>query len=350
MELKPISQQVVVVMGASSGIGRVTALRFAELGAKVVAAARSEEGLRTLVDEIRRNGGAAEYKVADVADFQQVQAVADHAAHTFGRVDTWVGMAGVSLYATVEQTTPEEFEQVLKVNLQGQFHSAKAALPYLKRQGGALILISSVEGMRAFPFQAAYAASKHGVIALADALRSELEHAGIPVAVTTIMPPGVNTPFFNKARTKLGVKPMPAPPIYQPDVIADAILRAAEHPTRDIAVTAMGKLLAGSQRLSPELTDVLIQGMGFSGQKTDEPKSPAAPDNMYGPISGYNKIEGDFSSQSIGRGRYTGRENEPDGPGLGVVLIGAALGGALFLASRRNERERLEGPSTTRES
>lgn len=349
MELKPISQQVVVVMGASSGIGRVTALRFAQLGAKVVAAARSEDGLRTLVDEIRRAGGSADYKVADVVDFNQVQALADHAARAFGRIDTWVHVAAVSLYATVEQTTPEEFEQIIRINLQGQFHGAKAALPYLKRQGGALIMISSVEGVRAFPFQSAYAASKHGVIALADTLRSELEHAHIPVSVTTIMPPGVNTPLFNKARTKIGVKPMPAPPIYQPDVIADAILHAAEHPTRDIAVTAFGKALVGSQRLSPQLTDALVQGIGFSGQKTDEPKSAAAPDNLYGPISGYNKIEGDFSKMAIGHGKYRGRENQPGGPGLGVALVGAVLGGALFLATQRSQREPQDGQSTTRE-
>lgn len=352
MQLKPINQQVVVVMGASSGIGRLTALRFAERGAKVVVSARSEQGLRSLVDEIRQHGGQATYKVADVADARQVQAVADQATQQFGRLDTWVHVAAVSLYAKVEDTTSEEFDQVIRVNLLGQFHGVKAALPKMKQQGGAIILISSVEGVRAFPYQAAYAASKHGVIALADALRSELEHDHIPVSVTTIMPPGVNTPLFNKARTKLGVKPMPAPPIYAPDVIADAVLYASEHPVRDLAPSAMSKALIGSERLSPKMVDMMIQGMGFSGQRTNEPKSENAPDNLYRPIEGFNKIEGDFSNQTIGRSHqrnsYQGRgERSSGGPGLGMALVGAALGGALLLASKRNEQERKPGELST---
>lgn len=335
MKLKPIDQQVVVLMGASSGIGRLAALEFARRGAKVVVSARSEEGLRTLVDEIRQSGGEAIYLVADTAQFEQAKAVADRAVRTYGRLDTWVHLAAVALYATFEQTTPQEFEQVIKITLIGQANGAMAALPHLKHKGGALIHITSVEAVRAFPFHSAYAAAKHGVAGMVEAMRSEFEHAGYPISVTNIMPPSTNTPLFNKARTKIGVKPMPAPPIYQPEAVVDAILHAAEHPVRDIAVGGMGKGITASQRVSPKLVDTLMQGVGFSSQRTDEPKSANAPDNLFGPISGYNRVKGDFSNQSIPH-----VIPQRGGSGMGAALLGAALGGALLLARKRGESQR----------
>ncbi len=157
MQLKPIDQQVVAVVGASSGIGRETALQFAKKGAKVVVSARSQPGLDSLVEEIRSFGAQATAIGADVSDFEQVQAIADRAIEQYGRLDTWVHCAAVSLYATFEETKPEEFKRVIDVNLMGQVHGAMAALPYLKREGrGALIHISSVEAKRGFPLQSAY--------------------------------------------------------------------------------------------------------------------------------------------------------------------------------------------------
>jgi NAD(P)-dependent dehydrogenase (short-subunit alcohol dehydrogenase family) len=212
-QLKPIEQQVAVIMGASSGIGRATALLFAHHGAKVVVSARSQAGLDSLVEEIRRDGGQASAVTADVADYDQVQAVAAAAVQQYGRLDTWVHLAAVSVYATFEETTLEEFRQVIDVNLIGQIHGAKAALPYLRREGrGALIHVSSIEAERALPYQAAYAASKHGVKGFLESLRTELQHEGIPISVTNIMPATINTPFFNKARTKIGTKPRGCPP------------------------------------------------------------------------------------------------------------------------------------------
>ena len=196
MQLKPIEEQVVALMGASSGIGRETALRFAERGAKVVVAARNERGLDSLVDEIRDAGGSAVAIPADTSDFDQVKAVADRAAEEYGRLDTWVHLAAVGLFATFEQTTPEEFERVIDVNLIGQVYGAMAALPHLKREGrGALIHISSVEAKRSFPFHSAYGASKHGMDGFLESLRVELKHEGWPISVTQVMPGTINTPF-----------------------------------------------------------------------------------------------------------------------------------------------------------
>src|SRR5918992_6165864 len=152
MQLKPAEEQVVALMGASSGIGREAALRFAERGAKVVVSARNEEGLHALVREIQGRGGQATAVVAEVSDFEQVEAVAQRAVEEYGRLDTWVHLAAVGLFATFEETSPEEFARVIDVNLMGQVYGAMAALPHLKREGrGALIHISSVEARRAFP-------------------------------------------------------------------------------------------------------------------------------------------------------------------------------------------------------
>jgi NAD(P)-dependent dehydrogenase (short-subunit alcohol dehydrogenase family) len=235
MHLKPIEKQVVVLMGASSGIGRETALRFARKGAKVMVSARGEEGLDSLVEEIRAEGGEATAVVADTSDFGQVEAVADRAVEQYGRLDTWVHLAAVGLFATFEQTTSEEFERVVDVNLMGQVYGAMAALPHLKREGrGALIHISSVEAKRSFPFHSAYGASKHGIDGFLEALRVELKHEGWPISVTQVMPGTINTPFFDKGRSKLGVKPVGVPPIYEPQTVANIILYAAENPARDL--------------------------------------------------------------------------------------------------------------------
>lgn len=299
MQLKPINQQVVAVVGASSGIGRETALQFARQGAKVVVSARSQAGLETLVEEIRQAGGDAISVVADVTDFAQVQAIADQAVVQYGRLDTWVHLAAVELYAAFEQTTPEEFKRLIDVNLMGQVNGAKVALPHLKREGrGALIHITSVEAVRSLPLQSAYAASKHAVSGFLEAIRVELMHEKLPISVTEVRPASINTPFFDKARTKLGVKPMGAPPLYPPSDVAKVILYAAEHPTRDVVVGDAGKAIALMQRVSPALVDAYMVRNGFDAQRTDQPKSADAPDNLFEPIAGFNRAEGDLGDQT----------------------------------------------------
>lgn len=332
MQLKPIDQQVVVVVGASSGIGRLAALRFAQRGAKVVAAARGEPGLRSLVEEIGQAGGDATFVVADVAEFGQVQAIARAAVATYGRIDTWVNLAAVSIWARFEETTPEEFKRVIEVNLLGQAYGAMAALAELRRTGGgALICISSVEARRGLPYQSAYAASKHGIEGMLDALRLELQHTGVPISVTNIMPASINTPLFNKARTKLGVKPRGISPIYQPELVVDAILHAAEHPTRDIIVGGAGKAIDVTQRLSPRAMDAMLLRMGFDGQRSDEPKAPDAPNNLLAPIGGYDRVEGDFGDQALQRSPATWLEMHS---GVRDFVAGAALVAATTMVAR----------------
>ena len=300
MQLKPISQQVVAIIGASSGIGRETALQFARKGAKVVVSARNESGLNSLVEEIQVLGGEAKSIKGDVADFEQVKAIADYTVEQYGRLDTWVHCAATGILAPFEEITPEEFKRVVDVTLMGQVYGAMVALPYLKQEGrGAMIHVSSMEGRRALPLQSAYSTAKHGLEGLLESLRVELQHEKIPVSVTSIKPAVINTPFYNHVLTKLGVKPTGLPPYYSPKLVAEAILHTAEHPTRDFIVGDVGRILDISQRLSPELMDAILVAIGFKGQRTSEPKAADDPNNLYEPMEGYTQVEGDFNNLTI---------------------------------------------------
>jgi NAD(P)-dependent dehydrogenase (short-subunit alcohol dehydrogenase family) len=324
MRLKPVEEQVVALMGASSGIGRNTALRFAERGAKVIVSARNEKGLNSLVEEIRGKGGQATAIPAEVTEFEQVKAVADRAVEVYGRLDTWVHLAAVLLVASFEDTTPEEFARVVDVNLMGQVYGAMAALPHIKREGGgALIHVSSMGAKRSIPLQSAYCASKHGIDGFLESLRVELQHERLPISVTQVMPATINTPFFDKARTKLGVKPVAPPPIYQPGIVSEAILHAAENPTRDLVVGGAAKAVILGQTVSPRLLDILLRARGFEVHYTSEPKPEDAPDNLFESMEGHNVVEGSFRDQAHPRSLYNWLELRP------MVKRAAAVGAAL---------------------
>jgi short-subunit dehydrogenase len=296
---RSLAQQVVVVTGASSGIGRETARMLARHGASVVLVARDEAALREAAAEVAALGGQSLVAVADVADAEQVQRVADRAATRFGRIDTWVNNAGIATYGTVEQTTIEEMRRVVEVDLLGTIHGVKAALPYLRQSGGTLVNVASVAGRLPTPLLAAYSAAKHGVMGFSDALRMELDHDGAGVAVTTILPYGINTPFFNHARSKLGVMPRPTPPAYPPSAVAEAISWAARNPTREIVVGGAGKSALLMRRLSPALMDrvMTLGGLAFRVQQSDRPDD--AMDNLFAPMPNSGAVEGDYSRETI---------------------------------------------------
>jgi NAD(P)-dependent dehydrogenase (short-subunit alcohol dehydrogenase family) len=301
MYLKPIHEQVVVIVGASSGIGRDVAKKFAQRGAKVVISARSEDGLASLLAEIKAIGGNAIMVSADVTNYEQIKTVADQTVAQFDHLDTWVHLAATGLFASFDDITPDEFKRVIDVNLMGQVHGAMVALPYLKLQGcGSLIHITSMEARRSMPFQSPYSASKHGVTGFLDALRLELQHQGYAINVANILPSVINTPFYNKGKTRLGVKPTGIPPYYQPEIVSDAILFAAEHFVRDSIVGDVGRILDVLQRISPSLVDTILLMIGFNLQKTDELKRETEPSNLYEPIPGaYNTVYGDFGHLAV---------------------------------------------------
>ncbi len=304
--LKPIATQVAVVFGASSGIGRLTALKMAKRGAKICVAARGIEGLRSLVAEIETNGGEAFYVAADAADFTQVKAVAEKCVERYGRIDTWIHSAAAFILATVENCEPEEYKRLIEVNLLGQIYGAKAALPYLKKAGGALIHVTSVEARRTAPFQSAYGASKHGVQGFLQALRVELAHDKIPVAVTEILPAAINTPIYQKGRNKMPFKMRPVPPIYHPQIVADAILYAAENPTREMIAGGAGLGVVYAERAAPRLADFFSETIGYAGQNGGAKLSPEQfEDSLFEPLTGYDTIEGSFSGEQFMSDPYT---------------------------------------------
>ena len=328
--LKPLSEQVAVVLGASSGIGRASALALAARGAKVVASARSEPALASLVAEIKANGGEATYVVCDASDFAQVQQVASLAVHTFGRIDTWVNAAALSVFARFEDTTPEEYRRLMEVNYLGYVHGALAALPYLKADGGAIIAISSVESIVSLPNHAAYSASKHAVEGVVDALRRDLLADQIPVSVTSIKPATINTPLFTNSRSKLDVKPKGPPPVYQPNVVADCVVYAAEHPVRDLFAGGSGRVMARRQFRAPRQMDVYLAKVGVRQERTQEPRPDGMPGNLYAPTSD-DRTEGDYSRRARRFSLSTWMQTHPKAR---AVAVGSVLVATPTLLSR----------------
>jgi short-subunit dehydrogenase len=334
--LRPVHEQVVVITGASSGIGRETALQFAQRHAAVVPLARSSDALESLKQEIERLGGRAYPIRVDVSDWRQVKEAADDAAGHFGRIDTWVNNAAVSLYATVEQAGVEEMRRIVDVILMGQIHGMKAALPHLKRQGsGAIINVASALAKRSVPLQAAYCAAKHGVKGFSESLRLELEHEKSDISVTLILPSSVNTPLFEHARSKIGTAPRPMPPVYEPRAVAETILFAAEHPRREITVGGAGEMLELLERLNPKLADtfMLRQQRAFKQQQTGKPDD--AHDNLFEPMEGTGRVTGRFGRKSKSISSYTrvlGRH--PRRKRLVAAVVAGGLAAGLGLAVR----------------
>lgn len=341
MKLKSLKEQVVVLVGASSGIGRVTARQFAAAGARVVVAARSEEGLQTVVDEIVNAGGKAVMQVADVTDLAQVEALAAYAVESYGTIDTWVHLAGVGIAAEHQTITTEEFRKVLDINVVGMFHGVRAAIPHMRERGGAFIGIGSVESTVAFPFHSAYAASKHAVAGLLDGVRIELMHEGVPVSVTNIRPAAIDTPFFEREPTKLGVQPNPPPPVYRPEDVASAILHAATRPVRDLYVGGGGRIFSALKTIAPAIADRLIAATQWDIQKTDEPKGREARSGLEGPDHSLDRDTGNWHGRpSI----YTWiRTNPKTSLALAAAAVGATAAIVHEVAEKQRERDTIKG-------
>lgn len=303
---RPLSEQVVVIVGASSGIGRASALAFAARGARVVCAARGTQALDTLVGGIQKDGGTAVAVPTDIADPAAVRSLAQLAEQLYGRIDTWVNVAAVGVWGRVEDITDAEFDRVMRVNFLGHVHGVHAALPPLRRAGGGTIIgISSAEGVRAVPLQAPYAASKFALRALYDCLRSELAQDGEPITVTTILPASVDTPFFEHARSKLGAMVKPPPPVYAPELVAENIVYAAAHPRREIPVGGAAAALILAQRFAPALTDALlsIRLFGADTQRTGRPDNGV--DNLDNAIDGPGQVHGSFPGRVLQHSPFT---------------------------------------------
>lgn len=330
--MKDLSEQVVVLTGASSGIGRETARQLGEQGATVVLAARNEGALREVANEVRDLGGHAHAVVTDVAEWEQVQNLAHEAVARYGRIDTWINDAAIGVYATVEDTTIDEYERIMAVNFMGQVHGVKAALPIMKAQGyGTIINVGSGESHRALPYHSAYTASKQAVKGLTDSLRLEMKYQKTGIRVVSIFPASVNTPFYTNARSRLGTKPAPPQPVYTPESVAAAILSAAARPQRDVYVGGGSKLLRVMEFLSPRLTDrfMLTGGVMFEAQKSGRPDDGR--DNFYAPLLDTARVHGDYEEKSRPSVYTRVFERTPRWARLAIPALVAGAAGLMFL-------------------
>lgn len=272
---RPLDQQVVVITGASSGIGLCTALLAAERGAKVVLTARSAGTLDAIVQQIRFDGGEALAVVADVTDRAQVAQVAQAALERFSRVDTWVNNAGVSMYGRLDEVSEADSRRLFDTNFWGVVNGSLEALPLLRRQGGALINIGSGLSEAVMPLQGMFATSKHAVKSFTDTLRVEVEQVDrAPVTVTLIQPTAVNTPYPQHARNYMDREPKPPTVPIDPHRVAEAILKAAVEGGRDIPVGAMAAVNTAVSRLMPRVGDRLSARLVRRQQLDAEPRFP----------------------------------------------------------------------------
>jgi NAD(P)-dependent dehydrogenase (short-subunit alcohol dehydrogenase family) len=322
--LKRLPDQVIVITGASSGISLVTARMAARAGARVVLVARNEQALQEICADIRARGDDAMYVAADVGKPDEATRVVEATRRQYGGFDTWVNGAAAAAYARLDGMSIDDHRRLFDTNYWGVVYGTLAAVAHLRTRGGAIINIGSVLSDRAAPLQGAYSAAKHAVKAFTDTLRMELEKEQAPIAVTLIKPGSIDTPYIDHAQTELDTAPAYLPPVYAPDVVARAILHAAQHPTRDIVVGGGGRLISTFGMLFPRLTDRLMRLTAFGGQQSDRPANPRG--NLYRSGDGGRERSGHPDTIVFEHSLYTRARLHPHATGAAALgLIGAAL-------------------------
>jgi NAD(P)-dependent dehydrogenase (short-subunit alcohol dehydrogenase family) len=320
--------EVVVVTGASGGVGRAIAHAFGKRGAHVALLARGEPALKDVRAEVERAGGRALVVPTDVADYEAVEAAAERVERELGPIDVWINDAMATVFARVADIQPHEFRRATEVTYLGTVHGTMAALKRMSaRDRGVIIQVGSALSYRAIPLQAAYCGAKFAIRGFTDALRVELRHDHSHVRITMVQLPGLNTPQFNWGRSKLPDHPQPVPPIYQPEIAAEGVYWAAHHRRRElwIGYSTVQAIVGGT--IAPSLADWYLARTGFSGQQiSDRPVTPDRPDNLQKPQPQLAATHGMFDEQA-----------KTTSPQLWVsthrrMLGAAAAGGALLAA------------------
>lgn len=327
---RAIEDQVIVITGASSGIGLATARMAAKRGARVVVSARNAEDLAVLADEITTAGGFALAHAADVSDARAVEALKDAALDRFGRIDTWVNNAGLSIYGKLAEVDLVEARRVFDVNFWGVVHGSRVALEAMRERGGIIVNVGSVLSDIAIPIQGFYSASKHAVRGFTDALRVEIEMDDLPIDVSLVKPSAIDTPYVEHARNYMATLPINPAPVYAPEVVADAILHCAVRPKRDLVVGGAGKLLTLLDRLAPSLSDTIMARTMARAQRSDKPRGEN--DSLFLAPLVEGRERGPHHAMTFERSLYTKMAMNPGVTAAVALGVFAAL---LITASRR---------------
>ncbi len=292
---------VVVITGASAGVGRATVREFAKNGYDVGLVARGKDGLAAAAREVEELGGRACVAVADVADADQLENAAARVERELGPIAVWVNNAMVSVFSPVKDLQPEEARRVTEVTYLGSVYGTMTALRrMLPRDSGVIVQVGSALAYRSIPLQALYCGAKHGITGFLDSLRCELVHQKSNVRLTTVNLPAVNTPQFEWVKSRLPGHPQPMPPIYQPEVPARAIYWASQHPRREVSVGLSTDLAVQANKLFPGVLDWYLGRKGYEKQQTDEPADPGRPNNLWEPVPGDHGAHGAFDERSWG--------------------------------------------------
>ncbi len=291
--------EVVVITGVSAGVGRALARRFARDGASIGVVARGNEGLEVAGREVEELGGRALVLPCDTADAKGIEQAAARVEEEFGPIDIWINNAMASVFSPVKKMTAEDYKRVTEVTYLGYVHGTLSALKrMLPRDRGTIVQVGSALAYRGIPLQSAYCAAKHAVQGFMDSLRSELLHDKSNVQVCMVQLPAVNTPQFGWVKSRLPRKAQPVPPIYQPEVIADAIAYAARHPRREYWIGGPTVVAIAGNKVAPGLGDRYLARTGYDSQMTDEPEDPNRPDNLWAPVPGDAGAHGSFDARA----------------------------------------------------
>lgn len=323
------TRQVFVVTGASAGVGRAVVRRLAGPGVCIGLLARGRDGLYGARAEVEAAGGEALVMPTDVADAEAVEAAAAAVEARFGPIDVWINNAMTSVFARSWEVSPAEFARVTAVTYLGTVNGTLAALRRMvPRRQGAIVQVGSALAYRGIPLQGAYCGAKHAIQGFTESLRCELMHDGIPIRLTMVQLPAMNTPQFGWVRSRLPHRAQPVPPIYQPEVAAEAVVYAAGSDRREMSIAGSVLLAVWGNRLAPWLADRVLARSGVASQQTDEPEVAGRPDNLFAPVPGDHGAHGRFDGQARRRSLVLWLSKHRGA----VAAAGAALVGAAFAA------------------
>lgn len=328
--------EVVVITGASAGVGRATVRAFARQGAHIGLLARGHEGLEGACEEVEASGGKALVLPTDVADAEQVEAAATAVEEAFGPIDTWVNNAMVSVFSPLKEMTPEEFRRVTEVTYLGTVYGTMAALRrMLPRDHGTIVQVGSALAYRGIPLQAAYCGAKHAIQGFTESLRCELLHDGSHIRLTMVQLPALNTPQFGWVKSRLPRKAQPVPPIYQPEVAAEAILWAAHNDRRELNVGLSTSIALMGNKLAPGLADRYLAWTGYDAQQTDAPENPSRPHNLWRPVPDDHGAHGDFGNRAYASSPHLWATTHRGWLALAGVGVAGLLTAALWRKGRQ---------------